>query len=406
MNYNTFHLDNGLRVIHLPSAADVVYCGIAIKAGTRDEHPGEEGLAHFCEHLSFKGTGRRSAVQIINAIEGLGGELNAFTNKEDTVFYCAIQNKHFMKAVDVLTDIVFHSVFPQHEVEKECEVVCDEIESYEDSPAELIYDDIENILFEGHPLGHNILGTARQVRLFTAADARRFTQCHYRPDNSVFFVSGNANLSLLLKRLNAIERPQTSAPSASAAVPSLPTPPHEVVRRRGTHQAHVVIGAQAYAADNPRRWALYLLNNIIGGPGLNSRLNLSLRERNGLVYSVESSMVCYGDTGAWCIYFGCDQDDVKHCLRLVHRELNKLTHSPISASGLAKAKQQLQGQLAIASDNREQFALDFAKNYLHSGKLRDLSDIMRHIDTLTAADLQQTARCIFAPDRLTTLIYD
>lgn len=408
MNYNTYQLDNGLRVIHLPSESKVIYCGIAVKAGTRDEQPGEEGLAHFCEHLSFKGTEHRSAVQIINAIEGLGGELNAFTNKEDTVFYCAIQSKHFTKAVDVLCDIVFHSIYPQHEVEKEREVVCDEIESYEDSPAELIYDEIENILFEDHPLGHNILGNSEQVRHYNSEDARRFTRRYYRPDNCVFFVSGNVGFNSLVRRLEALHYPApTEQPVSSSRTDCTDNhPAHEIIRHRGTHQAHVIVGTRSFAAEDPRRWALYLLNNIIGGPGLNSRLNLALRERNGLVYSVESSMVCYGDTGAWCIYFGCDQADVKRCLRLVRRELDKLMQTPLSASQLTKAKQQLQGQLAIACDSREQFALDFAKNYLHSGRQRDLNDIMHHIDSLTAQDLQQVAQSLFDRQRLTTLIYD
>ena len=404
--YNTLTLENGMRVIHLPAEGQVVYCGIAVKAGTRHEQPGEEGLAHFCEHLSFKGTERRSAVQIINAIEGLGGELNAFTNKEDTVFYCAIQAQHIKKAVDVLCDIVFHSTYPQHEVEKEREVVCDEIESYEDTPAELIFDEIENILFKGHPLGHNILGTSDQVRQYTSVDAHRFTDRYYRPDNCVFFASGQVDFKRLVAALNyrsygSYKPYKSHEPHNPPSAPS----PQEIIRLRGTHQAHVIIGNHAYAADDQRRWALYLLNNILGGPGLNSRLNLSLRERNGLVYSVESSMVSYGDTGCWCVYFGCDPHDVKRCCRLVHRELTKLIEQPLSPTQLRKAKQQLQGQLAIASDSREQFALDFAKNFLHQGKERDLSDIMRHIDCLTPDDLQQVARDIFAADHLTTLIY-
>ena len=406
--YNTFTLENGMRIIHLPSDSQVVYCGIAVKAGTRHEQPGEEGLAHFCEHLSFKGTERRSAVQIINAIEGLGGELNAFTNKEDTVFYCAIQSKHIQKAVDVLCDIVFHSAYPQHEVEKEREVVCDEIESYEDSPAELIFDEIENILFEGHPLGHNILGTSEQVRQYTSEDARRFTSRYYRPDNSIFFVSGNVDFKHLTASLN--NSLKSYEPHGTLEAKNSPLPWGGVgcglfTRQRGTHQAHVIMGTQAYAADDQRRWALYLLNNIIGGPGLNSRLNLSLRERNGLVYTVESSMVCYGDTGCWCTYFGCDPHDVKRCCQLVRRELDKLMERPLSATQLRNAKQQLLGQLAIASDSREQFSLDFAKNFLHQGKERDLSDIMRHIDNLTAEDLKKTAQELFAPERITTLIY-
>ncbi len=409
MNYNTCTLGNGMRVIHLPSTSPVIYCGIGVKAGTRNEEPGQEGLAHFCEHLTFKGTTRRSAVQIINGIEGVGGELNAFTNKEDTVFYCAIQKNHFQKAVDVLCDIVFHSEYPQQEVEKECEVVCDEIESYEDSPAELIYDEIEDLLFQGHPLGHHILGSSEQVRTYTSEDARRFTAHWYRPENCVFFASGAINFSSLVKKLERVEgldQGGLMSPITSIGLisPILPTDP--IIRHRGTHQAHVMLGARAYAADDSRRWVLYLLNNILGGPGLNSRLNLALRERHGLVYAVESSMVSYSDVGIWTVYFGCDPDDVNRCQRLVRHELNGLMEHPLSASQLSRAKQQLQGQLAIASDSREQFALDFAKNYLHSGKMRDLNDVMHHIDRLTSDELQKTAQDLFEPGHIMTLIYD
>ena len=421
MNYNTCTLESGLRVIHLPSQSEVVFCGIGVKAGTRHEQKGEEGLAHFCEHLSFKGTARRSAVQIINAIEGLGGELNAFTNKEATIFYCAIQRNHFKKAVDVLCDIVFNSIYPQEEQEKEREVVCEEIESYEDSPAELIYDEFENILFDGHPLGHNILGSAEQVRSYDAEDVRRFTSRYYRPDNCVFFASGDINFKLLTATLakkglsenesyktNGAHESYESHESYEPYGPHKPHEPHtpqEIIRHRDTHQAHVMIGSPAYSAEDPRRWALYLLNNILGGPGLNSRLNMTLREHNGLVYSVESTMVCYSDTGIWSVYFGCDQRDVRLCRKLVRRELNRLMKHPLSPTQLQNAKRQLQGQLAIASDSREQFALDFAKNFLHSGTERDLTDIMTHIDRLTAADLQQVANEMFSEERITTLIY-
>ena len=427
MNYQTKTLESGLRVIHLPSDSTVIYCGIGVKAGTRNEQKGEEGLAHFCEHLSFKGTQRRTAVQIINAIEGVGGELNAFTNKEDTMYYCAIQRSHFMKAVDVLCDIVFDSQFPQAEVEKEREVVCEEIESYEDSPAELIYDEFENLLFAGHPLGHNILGTREQVRAYSSANARRFTARNYRPDNAIFFVSGNIDFEKLVKKL---EKALTSAPEG-ATIDSLliskPAIDHSlnsktliapsgaeggtsgaspIIRHRGTHQAHVMMGGLGFPATDPRRWSLYLLNNILGGPGMNSRLNLALRERYGLVYTVESSMVSYSDAGLWSVYFGCDPDDVKRCCRLVRSELNRLMRSPLSVRQLSAMKRQLQGQLAIAADSREQFAIDFAKNFLHSGKLRDLNDIMRHIDRLTPDDLHETANALFSEERICTLIYE
>ena len=426
MNYNICTLPGGMRVIHLPSDSSVVYCGIAVGAGTRHELPGEEGLAHFCEHLSFKGTRRRSAVQIINALEGVGGELNAFTNKEDTVFYCAILRDHVRRAVDVLTDIVFFSEYPQQEVEKEREVVCDEIESYEDSPAELIFDDIENLLFEGHPLGHNILGTSERVRSYDSSDAHRFTARHYRPQDCVFFASGDVDFRKLVKWLEKASQETISQPlpagrgvtsCLSSAFRGIYSPPCKeglgersdgggpIVRERGTHQAHVIIAAPAFAASDPRRWSLYLLNNILGGPSLNSRLSLSLRERRGLVYTVESSMVAYSDTGIWTTYFGCDPADTDRCRRLVRSELDRLMDRPLTDSQLRAAKKQLQGQLAISCDSREQFALDFTRNYLHTGVLRDLTDIMAHIECLTPADLQQTARELFAPERISTLIY-
>lgn len=411
MNYQTHTCKNGLRVIHLHSASPVIYCGIAVKAGTRHELPGEEGLAHFCEHLAFKGTRRRTAVQIINALEGVGGELNAFTNKEDTVYYAATPRQHFRRAVEVLCDIVFCSQYPEHEVEKEREVVCDEIESYEDSPSELIFDEFENLLFEGHPLGHNILGTSERVRHYTGADAQRFTHRHYRPDNSIFFASGHIDFKKLVGRLESLELSEDaelsefSQSSENSELSEL-SGAAPVIRHRGTHQAHVMMGSRTFPASDERRWPLFLLNNILGGPGLNSRLNLSLRERNGLVYTVESSMVSYGDTGAWSVYFGCDQHDVKRCCRLVRRELDRLMHAPLTEGQLRRAKQQLHGQLTIASDNREQFALDFAKNFLHHGTERDLNDILARVDALTAGQLQQVACEVFDAARILTLIYE
>ncbi len=397
----SFSLPDGLCAIHVPSDSQVAYCGIAVRAGTRHETASQQGLAHFCEHLAFKGTAQRSAIQIINAIEGLGGELNAFTNKEDTVYYCAIQKEYLHRAISVLTDIVFCSQHPQAEVEKECEVVCDEIESYEDSPAELIYDDMENILFEGHPLGHNILGTKEQIRSYSSTDTQQFIRQWYQPQNCVLFVSGGQWKG---------DIPSATAPQQ----PVIPQQPHAgthaqpttIVRHRGTHQAHVMLGARTYAATDPRRWALYLLSNILGGPAMNSRLCLRLRERHGLVYTVESSMTCYSDMGLWTIYFGCDQHDVKRCLRMVRNELDRLMDKPLSAAQLRAAKRQLQGQLAIACDNREQFTLDYARTFLHTGKGRRLTDIMKHIDALTERDLQLTAQDVFAPERITTLIYE
>ena len=333
MKYNTYTLDNGLRIIHLPSDSKVVYCGYQINAGTRNEEPGEEGLAHFCEHVTFKGTERRKAWHILNCLESVGGDLNAYTNKEGTVYYSAILKEHIARAVDLLTDIVFHSVYPQAEIDKEVEVICDEIESYNDSPAELIYDEFENIIFKDSPLGHNILGTAEQVRSFKTEDALRFTRKLYRPDNAIFFAYGDIDFKKLLRLLKksflSEERrvkseettfgdrreSQFNSPEAQAQFNiqhSTFNTQHSfegqtIVMQKNTHQAHVMIGTRAYDVNDSRRMPLYLLNNMLGGPGMNAKLNLALREHNGLVYTVESTMVAYGDTGVWSIYFGCDE---------------------------------------------------------------------------------------------------
>lgn len=407
MEYNTLTLPNGLRIIHLPSASPVVYCGYCIAAGTRDERPGEEGMAHFCEHATFKGTGRRRSWHILNCLESVGGDLNAFTAKEETVYHAAILRDHFARAVDLLTDIVFHSRYPQQEIDKEVEVICDEIESYNDSPAELIYDEFENMLFSGHPLGHNILGRAERLRTFTSADALGFTRRLYRPDNAVFFAYGDipfARVARLLEKATADFPP--ALPRGERPPGCLPPyGPREATADRGTHQAHVMIGTRAYSAHDDRRMALYLLNNLLGGPGMNARLNIALRERNGLVYTVDSSMVSYSDTGSWCIYFGCDPHDVRRCRRLIRRELDRVALRPLSPAQLAAAKKQLKGQLAVACDSRESFALDFAKGYLHYGREKDPEAIFGRIDAITADSIQQVARELFAPGSLTVLTY-
>ncbi len=426
MKYNTCTLSNGLRVIHLPSASPVVYCGFQVGAGSRHEEPGDEGLAHFCEHVTFKGTARRSAWSILNCLEQVGGSLNAYTNKEDTCYYAAILKPHMTRAVSLLTDIVFGSTYPQAEIDKEVEVICDEIESYNDSPAELIYDEFENLIFDRHPLGHNILGTANHVRAFTTADALRFTRCHYRPDNAVFFAYGDISFAQLVRDLNrAMEKVNMGAAEAILLPKSIIRPDmeeaestvykevehdsttwgHVFTSDRDTHQAHVVVGSRSYNVHDPRRMSLYLLNNILGGPGMNARLNVALRERNGLVYTVESSMVSYSDTGVWCTYFGCDHNDVAHCLRLVHRELDRYCQSPMSESQLRAAKRQLTGQIGVACDNRENFALDFGREYLHYGREKDIARLCEQVDAITAESIMQVAQEIFSPDRMNTLVF-
>ena len=440
MKYNTHTLDNGLRIIHLPSDSKVVYCGYQINAGTRNEEPGEEGLAHFCEHVTFKGTERRKAWHILNCLESVGGDLNAYTNKEGTVYYSAILKEHIARAVDLLSDIVFHSVYPQAEIDKEVEVICDEIESYNDSPAELIYDEFENILFKNSSLGHNILGTAEQVRSFTTEDALRFTRKLYRPDNAIFFAYGDIDFKKLVKlvgraladdesgKLAAEKLPQISQISQisrdenpvateksvssveSVGPKNYPSVGEEIagqtiVMQKNTHQAHVMIGTRAYDVNDDRRMPLYLLNNILGGPGMNAKLNLALREHNGLVYTVESTMVAYGDTGTWSIYFGCDEHDIKRCLRLVRKELDRMMEKPLSDSQLKAAKKQIKGQIGVACDNRENFALDFGKSFLHYGWEKNVDCLYEQVEAITSQQIQDVARELFDKDRLITLIF-
>ena len=462
MKYNTYTLDNGLRIIHLPSDSQVVYCGYQINAGTRNEEPGEEGLAHFCEHVTFKGTERRKAWHILNCLESVGGDLNAYTNKEGTVYYSAILKEHIARAVDLLSDIVFHSVYPQAEIDKEVEVICDEIESYNDSPAELIYDEFENILFKGSPLGHNILGTAEQVRAFKTEDALRFTQKLYRPDNAIFFAYGDIDFKKLVKLIGKAltddssgklaekgchadfaddadfsgetgdtgfagardseitqmsQAPQMTQISRGAmdsqgaidsmgSMDPMGSPAGQtIVMQKNTHQAHVMIGTRAYDVNDDRRMPLYLLNNMLGGPGMNAKLNLALREHNGLVYTVESTMVSYGDTGTWSIYFGCDEHDVKRCLRLVRKELDKFMQKPLSDAQLKAAKKQIKGQIGVACDNRENFALDFGKSFLHYGWEKNVDRLYEQVDEITTAQIQAVAQELFDKDRLTTLIF-
>ena len=408
MNYNTHTLANGLRIIHLPSAQPVVYCGYAVGAGTRDEELGrEEGMAHFCEHITFKGTERRSSMKILGHLESVGGDLNAFTNKEETVYHAAVLKDNIGRAVDLLTDIVFHSTYPQAEIDKEVEVIVDEIESYNDSPAELVCDLFENAVFNGHPLGHNILGTAEKLRRYTTADALRFTRRYYRPDNSVFFAYGDvdfARLVRLLERANTVAADEVCCDCKQSAATLPPYVAQHIEHHMDTHLAHVMVGTRAYDVHDERRIALYLLNNILGGPGMTARLNVSLRERNALVYTVESMAQSYSDTGLWAVYFGCDQKNVNRCLRLIRRELDKVMQRPLSDAQLRAAKRQIRGQIGIACDSRESFALDFAKSYLHYGWKKDVTALCERIDALTAADLQRVAQDLFAEECLTSLV--
>lgn len=398
-------LPNGLRIVCRPSLSNIAYCGFAVDAGTRDEAENEQGMAHFVEHLIFKGTRKRKAWHILNRMEAVGGDLNAYTNKEEMVVYSAFLSEDMPRAVELLADIVFNSIFPQREIERETEVIIDEIQSYEDNPAELIFDDFEDMVFRGHPLGRNILGRPEQLRQFRTSDVLAFTKRLYHPSNMVFFYQGKVDFKKLVRLL---EKLTADIPAGEVKDQRTPPPlyiPEHLVISKDTHQAHVMLGSRGYDAYNDKRTALYLLNNILGGPGMNSRLNVALRERRGLVYNVESNLTSYTDTGVFCIYFGTDPEDVDTCLKLTYKELKRMRDVKMTSSQLAAAKKQLIGQICVASDNFENNALSMAKTFLHYNKFENLPELCERIGTLTADNVLEVANEMFAEEYLSALIY-
>ena len=421
---NSLTLNNGLRVVYAPSPTNTVYLGLALDAGTRDEKDGESGMAHFAEHLSFKGTDRRTSRQIITYMESVGGDLNAFTGKEETVYYCTCQKEHFSRAMDLLFDVVFHSKYPQEEMDKEVEVVIDEIESYNDSPSELIYDDFEAMLFQGHPLGRSILGNAERLRAYKTEDVQSYTSRLYVPSNAVLFVYGNVSEKEIMKQIRKNDPPQPSLQGGRASINRLSghigstsySPPYREglgvgpvsgshIIHKDTHQAHIMMGARAFGGTHPKHLALFLANNILGGPGLSSRLNLALREKRGLVYTVESTLTTYTDTGVWAIYFGCDHHDAEKCKKIVKRELQRLCDAPLSEKALNAAKRQIIGQIALSYDNFESVAIGMGKRMLHYGRTQTKEQFIDRIQALTAEQVWDAAKEIFNPENLTILEY-
>lgn len=405
MDYQIHTLPNGIRLIHRPDKNAVTYCGVVVNTGSRDESEDEQGMAHFIEHMLFKGTERRRSGHIINRLENVGGELNAFTSKEETVVYAAVLNEYFDRAMELIADIVMHSVFPQKEIDKEVVIIVDEIQSYNDSPSELIYDDFEDMIFKHHPIGHNILGTAALLEQFKTADAVRFVSKQYRPDEMVFFSMGDQNFSQMIKKAEKyFSTNATYNPKSIRRAPETYTPITKVVEKN-THQVHYMLGNCAYDLYHPDRMGMYLLNNILGGPGMNSLLNLSLRERYGLVYNVESSYQPFTDTGMWTVYFGCDPENANRCEQLVYAELQKLREQEIPENALKKYKLQLIGQMAIASENKENLALSLGKSFMRYGKIDTLEVVKQHIEEVTAPQLKRIANEIFNPEMFSVLKY-
>ncbi|MDR2534390.1 MAG: insulinase family protein [Tannerellaceae bacterium] len=408
MNYYVHTFQNGLRAIHLPLDSPVSYCGFGIKAGARNENADEFGLAHFVEHMLFKGTQKRKAWHILNRMENVGGELNAFTSKEETFVYSVFPAEYFQRALELLIDIVFNSKFPQNEIEKETEVILDEINSYKDSPSELIFDEFENILFRNHALGHNILGDESSLTRFNTELAASFTRCWYLPGNMIFFSMGNIPFSRIIRMLdNVPDRTDVSAPLFQKLPPERFAGGYERINRN-THQAHVIIGGRSYGMfeSSQKRAPLLLLNNLLGGPGMNSRLNLSLREKNGLAYTVESSVATYTDTGMASIYFGTHAKSVERAVGLVRKELEVLRSGKLTALQLSAIKKQFTGQMLVGMENRESLFLHAGKHFLHHNRYYTLAERISGIEKVTGEEILAAANEIFSPGDLFTLVYE
>jgi len=405
MQYCSSILPNGLQIVYLPSNSTVSYCGFAVNAGTRDEAPDQQGLAHFVEHLLYKGTKKRKAWHILNRMENVGGELEAYTSKEETMLYTVCLSEDVERAIDLLVDLVYNSQFPEPELEKEREVIIDEINSYLDTPSELIFDEFENLIFEGNELGHNILGDMESLETFTQETCRSFTARFYNPSNMIFFFYGNTPFKKILRLASKYMLVENQSVTNMHRKAPVFNPAKQVRIDKDLHQTHVVMGGKTFSIFDERRIGLYLLNNILGGPGMNSRLNISLREKQGLVYSVESGLTLYTDTGLFTIYFGCDRESESKCLNLVHKELKQLRENKLSTSQFTAAVKQWKGQLGIRNDQSENLALRLGKSFLRFNKYEDLPEVYRKIDALTANQLLEIANEIYDENLLFMLIY-
>ena len=400
--YDIFTLSNGLRAVCRRCEGLVNYIGIAVNAGSRDEDEAHQGLAHFVEHTIFKGTDRRRSWQISSRMETVGGELNAYTSKEETVVYTNAPAGYEERALELLADLVTSSRFPKEEIDRERDVVVEEINSYLDSPSDSVYDEFEELAYAGSGLSHNILGTPESVRALTGADCREFLDRFYTPGDMVVYCYGPADSDrfrrLVEKYFGGMHYPtvdhKRTAPPAPVAF--------DEVRDRGNHQANTIVGARLFGRRDPRRFALFLLNNYLAGPCMNSRLNLELREKRGYVYTVDSSVSLMSDTGLMLIYFGSDPSAVKKCRRLIATELDRLAQSAMSPTTFERIKRQYCGQLLVTSDHRENRAMSLAKSLLYFDTIHDIDTTAEHIRAVTAEEMRQVAE-LLSPSLCSTL---
>lgn len=395
-NYEIFTLSNGLRCVWQRSAGLVSYIGIAVNVGSRDERKSREGLAHFVEHTLFKGTRHRKAWHISCRMERVGGELNAYTSKEETMIYTSAPSGNSKRALELISDIVKNSVFPAEELDKEREVVTEEIYSYRDSPMDAVYDDFEERIYKGSDLAHNILGSEQSVAGLSSADCRRLLDDFYTPDNMVLYIVDSSDLTSA-RRMAKMYFDDMSFKCAghNRTMPELISPFSETVKK-GNHQANTIVGARVFGRNDSRRHALFLLNNYLGGPGMNSRLNRELRERRGWVYTVDSTISLMSDAGIMQIYYGCEADKVSRCEKIIKRELQQLASSCVSSKQLDAIKNQYCGQMVLTSDHKESRAMSLAKSLMYFGEIRSIEDAIENIKNVTAEDMRQVAELICA----------
>ena len=398
-------LDNGIRLVHYRIPGLVAHCGLIVNTGSRDETESEHGIAHFIEHVLFKGTKKRKAYHILSRLEDVGGELNAYTTKEETAIHASFLKEDYERAIELISDITFNSVFPEKEIEKEKDVVIEEINSYLDSPAELIFDDFEELIFSNQPIGRNILGTPDSVKLFSQKTISDFISNNYDTRQMVFCSVGNISDEKILKLFTAHFGHIVTNSRESRINKTWLYKPSSLTKKKDTFQNHCIMGNLAYDLKDKRRMGMFLLNNILGGQGLNSRLNLSLREKNGLAYNVESSYNPYNDTGIFSIYFGTDRQYLNKSIAIAMEELKKLRTSKLGSIQLSKAKNQIKGYLVRGYENHESLMLSLGKSLLVFNKIETIEEICKKIDSVTASELLETANDIFEPAKMSTLIY-
>ena len=398
-------LDNGIRLVHYKTPGLVAHCGLIINTGSRDETESEHGIAHFIEHVLFKGTKKRKAYHILSRLEDVGGELNAYTTKEETAIHASFLKEDYERAIELISDITFNSVFPEKEIEKEKDVVIEEINSYLDSPAELIFDDFEELIFSNQPIGRNILGTPESVKRFSQKTISDFISNNYDTRQMVFCSVGNISNEKILKLFKTHFGHIVTNSRESRINKTWIYKPSSLTKKKDTFQNHYIMGNLAYDLKDKRRMGMFLLNNILGGQGLNSRLNLSLREKNGLAYNVESSYNPYNDTGIFSIYFGTDRQYLNKSIAIAMEELKKLRTSKLGSIQLSKAKNQIKGYLVRGYENHESLMLSLGKSLLVFNKIETIEEICKKIDNVTASELMETANDIFEPAKMSTLIY-